>query len=203
MRTKQYSEVIDQTISFYDHNADEYFRETVAIDMSEIYDQFLNLLPSGGKILDAGCGSGRDSLHFLQKGFEVTAFDASAEMVRKASELTKLDVRQMRFKDVHWVEEFNGIWASASLLHLPMRELGSVFEVLINALKTSGVMYASFKEGEGEKIENGRFFSYYGETELKNILQNVGSNKVLKSWIRNDKRKNQQQNWINLLVKRN
>lgn len=200
---KPHSDIADQTIRYYDRNADTFYDETVAVDMSELYAPFLELLPKGGKILDAGCGSGRDSLYFLQQGFDVTAIDASAEMVRKASELTKLNVLQRTFTESEWIAEFDGIWACASLLHLPKNKLGNVFNILLKALKTKGVIYASFKTGTGEATENGRFFSYYSEGELRSILQKVGSNKILKCWASEDvRRSHQSQSWLNLLLKR-
>ncbi len=200
---KPRSDIADQTIEYYDRNSEKFFSETVIVDMSEIYTLFLELIFEGGKILDAGCGSGRDSLYFAQKGFNVTAFDASEEMVRKASELTGLNIIQKRFDEIDWTEKFDGIWACASLLHLPKNQLGNIFETLIKSLKTGGAIYASFKEGTGEAKENGRFFSYYSEAELKNVLKNCGANEVVNCWTSNDvRRNNQQQRWINLLIKR-
>lgn len=203
LKMNLHSENTAETINYYNQNADEFFRESVVIDMSEIYPQFLKLIPAGGKILDAGCGSGRDSLYFLQKGFDVTAIDASAEMVCKATELTKLNVLHMSFEEINWSEKFDGVWACSSLLHLPKNELGNVFAKMLKALKTGGVLYASFKKGAGEATEKGRFFSYYGEDELREILKNVGSNTIEKCWVDRDTRPaRQNQNWINLLIKR-
>ena len=88
------------TISYYDQNAQQFFRETVELDMSELYVRFLAHVPKGGRILDAGCGSGRDTVYFLRHGFEVEAFDASAEMCRMASRLTEQTVLQKTFEQI-------------------------------------------------------------------------------------------------------
>ncbi len=109
----------------------------------------------------------------------------------------------MSFEEMSWTEKFDGIWACASLLHLPKTKLPNIFEILLKALKTDGIMYVSFKEGKGEAIKNGRFFSYYSDEELKNILQNLRSNEITKCWIGSDvRRSSQKQKWINLLIKR-
>jgi 2-polyprenyl-3-methyl-5-hydroxy-6-metoxy-1,4-benzoquinol methylase len=71
-------------------------------------------MPPGGRILDAGCGSGRDSLHFLQHGHEVEAFDASAEMCQLASSLIGRTVLQKTFEDVDSVSDFDGVLANTS-----------------------------------------------------------------------------------------
>lgn len=203
MKMSLHSKISTETINYYDRNAEEFFRETVAIDMSTIYEPFLKQIPAGGKVLDVGCGSGRDSLYFLQKGFDVAAFDASAEMVCKATELSKLNVLQMSFEEMDWTEDFDGIWACASLLHLSKNELGNIFEKLLNALKAGGILYASFKQGTGEAVENGRLFSYYAVDELRNILKRVGSNEIEKCWKNNDARRvKQKQTWINLLIRK-
>lgn len=110
---------------------------------------------------------------------------------------------QRTFAKLDWTEEFNGIWACASLLHLPKNELENVLETLLKALKASGVMYVSFKAGTGEAMEKGRFFSYYNENELKSILQKVGSNEVVKCWTSEDvRRSRQKQSWTNCLAKK-
>ena len=201
LKMNLHSENSAETIHYYNQHADEFFRESVVIDMSEIYPQFLKLIPVGGKILDAGCGSGRDSLYFSQQGFDVTAFDASAEMVRKATELTKLNVLHMSFEEINWSKKFDGVWACSSLLHLPKNELADVFAKMLKALKAGGFLYASFKKGAGEATEKGRFFSYYSEDELRDILKIVGSNTIEECWINRDTRPaRQNQKWINLLI---
>ena len=108
----------DSTIRYYNENARAYFDSTVALDMGKLYGPFLKHLRPGSKVLDAGCGSGRDSLFFKNQGFQVTAFDASKEMVKLASELLDQKVLLMSFEDLSLTEQYDGIWACASLLHV-------------------------------------------------------------------------------------
>jgi 2-polyprenyl-3-methyl-5-hydroxy-6-metoxy-1,4-benzoquinol methylase len=86
---RQYSEV---SVNYYNQNAEGYFADTVGADVHHLRSKFLTHVPAGGDILDAGCGSGRDALAFHKAGYHVIAFDASAEMCRKAREYTDLPV---------------------------------------------------------------------------------------------------------------
>ena len=110
------------SVEFYEREADAFISQTLGVDMTELYDRFLPQLPKKGLILDAGCGSGRDAKNFLDKGYRVVAFDASSKMAQHASSLTDMDVACMTFAEVNWTEQFDGIWCSASLLHVPADE---------------------------------------------------------------------------------
>lgn len=111
------------SVAYYEANAQRFFAETVGVDMSELRERFLTAIPAGGSILDAGCGSGRDSKAFLDRGFRVTAFDASAEMARLASDHIHQPVAVRRFEEVDEQDVYDGVWACASLLHLPEAQL--------------------------------------------------------------------------------
>ena len=92
-------------------------------------------MPAKARILDAGCGSGRDSLYFKNQGLEVVAFDASIEMVKISSQLLDSPTRHLTFQDIAFHDEFDGVWASASLLHTPYDELFSVMRRLHHVSK--------------------------------------------------------------------
>jgi 2-polyprenyl-3-methyl-5-hydroxy-6-metoxy-1,4-benzoquinol methylase len=128
------------------------------------------MLPPNAHILDAGCGSGRDSKAFTSMGFRVTAIDASEEMVSLASQYSGLPVKLLRFQDLDFNEEFDAIWACASLLHVPRAEIDDVLTRLANAPKSGGIMYMSFKHGLRERTKNGRFFNDYTEESLHRQL---------------------------------
>src|SRR5262245_28680602 len=96
------------TVAYYDAHAEEHVRDTLGVDMAELYEYFLALIPAGGHILDAGCGSGRDAREFKRCGYRVTAFDASEEVARLAGEVIGQPVLVMRFQDVAWGGEFDG-----------------------------------------------------------------------------------------------
>ena len=114
------------SIDYYNKYAAKVFEETVDQDMSEIRTEFLNLLEEGDTILDLGCGSGRDSLIFYELGYDVTAMDASEEMCKLAEIHTGLEVLHMTFEEMDFDSVFDGIWACASLLHVPEKELSDI-----------------------------------------------------------------------------
>jgi len=188
--------------NYYNENAKEFFEGTAYVDMSENAKDFLERVPAKGKILDAGCGSGRDSLMFMKQGYDVTAMDGSIEMCRLASEHIGKEVRHMLFQEVSFKEEFDGIWASASLLHVPSEELEDVLDKLYQSLKTGGIFYASFKYGDFEGERNGRYFHNLTEEKAEKIFTQAGF-KVEKMWITGDVREGREdEKWINILMKK-
>ena len=162
------------TRSFYDIHAKEYAELTVRADMSPAYDRFLAYLPAGAAILDAGCGSGRDSLCFMKKGYDVTMLDASEGMCNCAEELTGQKALCMGFEEIEFADRFDGIWACASLLHVSEKELENVLVIFHRALKRNGVLYASWKYGEAERCDGERFYCDMTEEKLKNVLARAG-----------------------------
>jgi SAM-dependent methyltransferase len=166
--------MIDKNVEYYNENATSFFEGSVIADMSCERDRFISFLPKNGKVLDAGCGSGRDTKAFLEKGFDVTAFDASIEMCRLASAHTGIEVKNMRFEDMPYQDEFDGIWASATLLHVPMDQLPVIMKKMNTALKDGGVIYASFKYGDGTKMRGERIFSDFNEISIVPLFENAG-----------------------------
>ena len=140
----------ERTISYYNENAEAFCEGTRFADMSETRGRFLRYVQPGGLILDAGCGSGRDSKYFLEHGYRVVAMDASEEICRLASEYLGQVVECRRFEGIAETEKYDGIWACASLLHVPYTELPEMIARLVKALVDGGVLYASFKYGREE-----------------------------------------------------
>jgi 2-polyprenyl-3-methyl-5-hydroxy-6-metoxy-1,4-benzoquinol methylase len=120
--------VPDLNDDYYQQHADTFFDDTVEVDMTPLYGRFLPLLADGAAILDAGCGSGRDALAFAMLGYSVTAFDASPALVALAENHSGRAVHCLRFQDITWQAQFDGIWACASLLHVPTAELPEVMD---------------------------------------------------------------------------
>lgn len=164
----------DNNVEYYNKNADSFFEGSINANMSADRDKFLSYLPAGAKLLDAGCGSGRDSKAFLDAGYDVISFDASKEMRKRATQYIGREVLDLRFEDISFDKEFDGIWASASLLHVPMDELPQVMLKMRKALKEGGVMYASFKYGDGPKPRGERMFSDFNEKSIVPLFENAG-----------------------------
>ena len=190
----------DRNIEYYNENAQTFYESTVNADMSFWRDKFETYVTDGGRILDAGCGSGRDSRAFKQHGFSVVAFDASREMCKMASELLGEEVWQMRFDEIAFDSEFDGVWACASLLHVELEKLPKILKKLYKALKDKGVMYASFKYGEGVAQRGERTFSNFTEYSAQKLMESVGF-KVIECGITSDIRPGRaEEKWVNVIV---
>lgn len=160
---------------WYDKHAQEWHDRTVDLDVDFTYQDFLKELPITEEyvplILDAGCGGGRFAKVFLDKGYQVEAFDASSEMVKLAKKHSGIDVRLLTFQEMDYKSRFDAVWANASLLHVPRSEIKDVFQRLVRALKSGGILYASFKEGSEETFERGRLFNNYDEDTLRAFVE--------------------------------
>ena len=139
---------MNQTINYYNLNAENFADRTQNVDTRLAQDRFLWLLDKNASIFDLGCGFGRDTKYFLEKGYTVTATDGSAELCKLASVFTGIEVKEMLFQDLDAVNINEGIWACASILHLPKKELVAVFQKMCNAVKDNGTIYTSFKYGD-------------------------------------------------------
>ncbi|EOC1324319.1 class I SAM-dependent methyltransferase [Cronobacter dublinensis] len=191
------------TQNYYQTHSQAFFDGTVAVDMSSLYAAFTPHLPAGARVLDAGCGSGRDALAFHRMGYDVDAFDASRELVALARAHSGLPVKEMTFYDVDAVERYDGIWCCASLLHLSHDELPGAMQKLSDALKPGGVWYLSFKYGDGEREQQGRRFTDMNEARLTALLAAFPALSPLALWVTQDKRPERREQWLNgLLVKR-
>lgn len=170
-----------QTLGLYDEIAPSYAKQTAFLDMSGILDPFLERMPIGGTILDAGCGSGRDAHAMTRVGYKVVAIDGSQRMCKMAENLLGFPARHLRFQDMDFKEQFDGIWACASLVHLEDEDLRDVLRRMVAALKPTGMLYASFVEGAGMHVEGGRLFNDMNLERILDFLENSGG-KLQRSW---------------------
>ena len=190
------------TIDYYNEHAGQFVDSTVSVDLSETQDLFLSLIPEKGMILDFGCGSGRDSLYFLDHGYSVEAMDGSQAMVSAAARLTGLAVKQCLFQDLQEKEKYDGIWACSSILHLPKEELLEVLEKMAEALRFQGVIYTSFKYSDFEGVRNGRYFTDFTEESFRKFMT-VPSLLIEKEWITGDARPGRgDEKWLNLIIRK-
>lgn len=188
---------------YYEHHADLFLSTTKDIDMEKQYRMFLPHLKAGAHILDAGCGSGRDSLAFLSLGFHVDAFDLSPAMVDAAKALTGLPVRCLSFQQMDYEREFDGIWACASLLHVPRAELLAVFDLLNRALKESGILYCSFKLRETDFSQDDRSFTCFTADSFQSFLAQIPAFTLLSLEQSADVRKGREEElWLNAVLRK-
>ena len=184
-------EYMKKTMDYYEANAEEYKNQWTDDFLANydftIPDIFLKFLPNGASILDLGCGTGRDSKYFLNRGYKVTAVDGSKEFCKMASAFLKMPVRKLNFLDIDYNNEFDGVFACASLLHLDTKDLITVLESIHKSLKKIGILYCSFKLGSDTRFdEKNMFYNDMTEEKFNTILNmlNVKYN-LLKTWENN------------------
>lgn len=156
----------DQTLRFYAENAATYATHVTSPTGARL-DAFLAKIPAGGSILELGCGNGRDAAHMLSLGFDVEASDGTPELAAEAEKRLGRKVRILRFEDLDALSAYDGIWACASLLHVPADTLVDVLARIRRALRPGGIFTASFKAGSGEGRDDfGRYYNYPGAEQL-------------------------------------
>ena len=193
------------TLDYYNKNAKQYCEQTLVGDLQENYDKFLNEIPDSAYILDFGCGSGRDSKYFIDKGYKVTAIDGSIEMCKLASEYINRNVQCMKFDELDDIDTYDGIWACSSILHIEKEKLPSILNKMINALKDGGVIYTSFKIGTGYEIKEGKYYNYITKEEMQEVLSKANSNVKIIDYFEtlpSTKRKAVNTIWGNFIIKK-
>jgi protein-L-isoaspartate O-methyltransferase len=191
------------SIGFYEDNAEWFFQRTVNVDMSATQARFLSFLEPGAAVLDAGCGSGRDAKVFRDLGFNVTAMEAAPSLAALAQAHIGLPVEVMTFDQITWRDRFDGIWACASLLHVPATDLPGIMGRLRDAMTPGGILWASFKFGTGERVETERSFTDFDETRMTALLAHVGGLGLIEMWITPDSRNDfAHQSWLNVLCRK-
>lgn len=165
----------DATLAFYAREASNYIAQGWD-GLNNDLTVFLNRLPPGARILELGCGAGRDAAAMLARGFHVDATDGCPVMAKEAEKRIGRPVRVMRFDSLNANGLFDAVWANASLLHVPRAALSGVLTRVHRALKPGGLHFASYKGGTREgRDEFGRFFNYPSADYLRAIYQTAGA----------------------------
>ena len=190
----------DTTLSWYRENAIQYAEETRNSLVLDALWEFLSRMKEGGTILDYGSGSGRDSAYFLDKGFSVDSVDGSAEMKAQAERLFGIKVKLASFLSLEEKDKYDGIWAQASILHLEEHDLRVALTLIERALKRDGVFYSSFRKGEEDGYENGRWFTNMTERRFLSFLP--ASLYVEKIWESQDVRPGVSRTWLSIICRK-
>ncbi len=197
------SEREERTIDYYNSNAREFQESISTANMNEACDHFLSYFSRPAYILDLGCGTGRDSCYFRSCGHSVLPVDASKEMCKIASEVSGTTARLLRFDDLDYIEEFDGIWACASLLHVERDKIPEILSKVYEALKPDGILYMSFKYGKASEERNGRFFTDMTEEDIPFLCNEKNGFKVKECYISSDARPERStERWLNIIAKK-
>jgi SAM-dependent methyltransferase len=192
----------EYTLSYYNSHAEEFANGTVDVEFSHIQNEFIKMLQPGDTILDLGCGSGRDSLYFMEEGFDVTAIDGSKALCELAEiEIGEEVVHHMRFDQLEFEDVFDGVWACASLLHVKKNEFENILQKVIKSLVDGGVLYISVKHGDFEGIRDGRYYSDYRVGELKDIIKKYPELELIDIYTKR-RSKDDEHSWVNVFVRK-
>lgn len=198
------SKETNNTLEYYNQNAAAFTSDTVSVEFEEKQNMLLKYLEPGAHILDFGCGAGRDSKAFIQKGFEVTAMDGSVELCKIASEYIGQQVICKKFQDLDERNTYDAVWACASILHIPSNELHNIFGNIVGSLKSGGYFYVSFKYGDFEGERNGRYFTDLTEESLKVLLDLFNQLESVEISVTPDVRQGREnEKWLNAIIKKN
>ena len=192
------------TINYYDEHASQYFERTSQVDLAALYKEFLKYIPAGGRIMDLGCGSGRDVKWFREHGYDAYGLDASEDLVKIARNQLGIPVDSGLIEE--WVadEIFDGIWCCASLMHLDDISFDRFLSNLRYNLRTGGALFISVKEGIDSGVsEDGRYFRDFNEETLNTFLSHYENLRLEKVWYTKDKLQRESFRWMNAIVTKN
>lgn len=194
---------MDKTLDYYNKNANQFVQDTLLVDFTDTQDRFLRKLKDDAYILDFGCGSGRDTKYFLDKGYRVDATDGSGELCKIANEYTGIEVKNMLFSELDEYEKYDGIWACSSILHLSKSELKPVLQKMATALKPDGVVYTSFKYSDYEGVRNGRYFTDFTIEVFTDYIRDMKAFQIEEYWSTADVRQGRgDEKWLNLILRK-
>ncbi len=191
-------EIENITLSHYENRAESFWQGTRDHDVSQNISTFLEALPKNKSldILDFGCGPGRDLHTFKSLGHKPVGLDGSQSFCRMAKEHSGCPVLHQQFLNLELEEDsFDGIFANASLFHIPSQELTRVLKQLHRALRTDGILFSSNPRGNAEGWQGERY-GHYMEIELSESYLEKSGFKVLHHYYRPEGKPREQQPWL-------
>lgn len=175
--TSRLADIEQITLGHYDANAEAFWIGTKDHDVSQNYEKLLSQFPAGQllDILDFGCGPGRDLRYFQSLGHRPVGLDGSRAFCDMASANTGCPVLQQSFLSLDLPREaFDGIFANASLFHVPSRELPRVLRELHGALRAGGILFMSNPRGNSEGWSGQRYGNFMEFDDWAARLQAAG-----------------------------
>ena len=195
---------MNSTIDYYNRNAESYFDRTADVDFSGTYERFLKYIPVGGKVMDLGCGSGRDVKWFCEHGYDASGIDASEDLAAQAREHYGVHVEIGAIEEWHAEEPYDGLWCCASLMHLKDTECRKFFENLEHNLKPGGTIYVSVKSGVHTGYdEEGRYFRDFQKDDIYELVNLCKGLEIKELWYTEDSLAREDFRWLNVIAVRN
>ena len=195
--------MIKISIEYYNKNSEKYIRSTFEANMDPLLTKFAFHVPKGGLILDAGCGTGRDSVWFVNHGYNVVAFDGSEDMVKHAKDYVDGEVMLATFENFKCDKKFDGIWACSSLLHVKRENMVDIVEKLAGYLKPKGAFFMSFKDRDEDYEKDGRVFTNYTESELRELINSIDDLITIEIIKTTDVREGREdEHWVSVIAKK-
>jgi SAM-dependent methyltransferase len=186
------------TLEHYNSRADDFWEGTKGHDVQQNVDALLRALgPGRHRILDLGCGPGRDLVSLRDAGHEAVGLDGANRFVEMARAYSGCEVLEQDFLGLDLgVETFDGIFANASLFHVPCVELARVLGELAAALRPGGVLFSSNPRGDNQEGWNGaRFGAYHDLATWRSYLESAGFAEV-EHYYRPSGRPRSEQPWL-------
>ena len=191
------------SINYYNKNSAEFIEGTFNADMSKLRETFLQYIPEKGRVLDLGCGSGRDAKAFMELGYETYAMDGSEEMVKYCKQFLGDRVKLATFQEYETDMMFDGIWASASLLHVDEDEIEGIIRKYFNLLVDNGAFYMSFKYRDENFVKGERYFNCFTEDKVKELCEKIPGASVVERFATGDVRDGRDgEMWISVVVQK-
>lgn len=165
------------TLSHYDTNPQGFWEGTKNHDVTQNYENFLKHISGKApfKLLDFGCGPGRDLKYFSDLGHIAFGLDGCEAFCKMAQSYSNCEVLHQDFIDLNLKENFfHGVFANASLFHVPKSELAQTLTQIRNALIEKGILFSSNPRGQGEDCSGSRYGNFMELEEYKAIVENVG-----------------------------
>lgn len=197
---------VKKTLQSYNKFAKNYVESTFDTILQYQLTQFTSFL-KGKKVLDAGAGSGRDSLYLKEEGLTISAIDISPEIVKEAKKKTKVNVKEMDLSKLDFKDKsFDGIWSCASFIHIPKKNAEKTLKEFNRVLTEQGILYLGLREGTSEGLEpyinlsrEEVLISYYTQNEIEELIRKNGFD-IITTYIEKD---NEGISWINLFARKN
>lgn len=192
-------DISGSTLRYYGAAADDFWEGTRDHDVSQNYEAFLGALGGVGphRVLDLGCGPGRDLRYFREAGLEVVGLDGCPEFVRMARDHSGCEVLLQDFLFLDLAPRgFDGIFANATLQHVPSAELPRVLGELARSLRPGGVLFMSVPRGAGEEGFRGERYSFFADLEAWRLYLGGAGFLELGHYYRPSGRPRDQQPWL-------